>query len=154
MHAATPPATSQPDVSHLPESAQRLVALIGLPATVLLVEKHGGKELTLYNRGDSVARIAATIGFDGAASLLHFFGSDPFTVPLCTHALRAVRNAKIHAEYDRLTIVDKWTGKASIHHIVDVFRVGERQVKRILKQESHVPLVKTKPVDPRQMNLL
>ena len=65
----------QPDVSHLPESAQRLVALIGLQAAVLLIERHGGKELALYVRGDSVARLAASIGDEPTDALLRHFGS-------------------------------------------------------------------------------
>lgn len=144
---------TQPDVSHLPKSAQRLVALIGLPATALLVEKHGGKDLTLYNRGDSIARIAAIIGDEAADKLFQFYGSDPFSVPLCSAALSAVRNAKIHADYDRFMTDEKLSGRESIHRIVDAFRLSERQIKRILKKSS-VPVKRAKPVDERQMTLL
>lgn len=141
----------EPDFSYLPETAQRLVALIGLPATVLLVEKHGGKELALYGRGDSVARLAAMIGSAPADKLFAHFGSDPFCVPRCTAALRDLRNAKIHADYDRLTNVDGLSGRRAIHSIVDTFALTERQIWRILKVSSHP---RKKPVDLRQMSLL
>lgn len=140
----------QPDVSHLPESAQRLVALIGLQAAVLLIERHGGKEMTLYVRGDSVARLAASIGDVPTDALLRHFGSDPFNVPRCTAALKSVRNSRMQAEYDRLTSTERThSGREAIHYLVENYGLTERQVWRILKTIPKMPVV-----DQRQMSLI
>jgi len=144
-----------PDVSHLPESAQRLVALIGLPATVVLVERHGGKELTLYARGDSVKRLGEVIGPQAAERLQDYFGSEPFGVPRCTAALKNLRNTKIHATYDELTAGPTGcSGRVAIHAIVEQFGLTERQIWRILKTSSVPRQAKQKPVDERQLTLL
>lgn len=132
----------QPDVSHLPESAQRLVALIGLQAAVLLIERHGGKELTLYQRGDSVARLAASIGDEPTDALLRNFGSAPFNVPRCTAALKSVRNSRMLADYDRLTSTERThSGREAIHSLVENYGLTERQVWRILKTIPKMPVV-------------
>lgn len=132
----------QPDVSHLPESAQRLVALIGLQAAVLLIERHGGKELTLYQRGDSVARLAASIGDEPTDALLRNFGSAPFNVPRCTAALKAVRNSRMLTDYDRLTSTERThSGREAIHYLVENYGLTERQVWRILKTIPKMPVV-------------
>jgi hypothetical protein len=143
----------EPNVSHLPSSAQRLVALIGLPATVLLVERHGGKELKLYARGNSVADLAAIIGRAEADKLFDYFGSDPIGVPRCTAALRELRNSRIHADFDRLTGAQGLSGQRAIHHIVESFGLTERQIWRILKT-ADVPRLVKKPVDERQLSLI
>lgn len=139
-----------PNVSHLPESAQRLVALIGLPAAVLLIERHGGKELALYVRGESVKRLAASIGDAATDALLRYFGSEPFNVPRCTSALKAVRNTNMQTEYDRLTTVERThSGREAVHHLVEVYGLTERQIWRILKTIPIMP-----EVDHRQMSLI
>jgi hypothetical protein len=144
----------QPDVSHLPQSAQLIVGLIGLPATVLLVEKHGGKELSLYQRGDSIKRLGDAIGHPAAEALHEYFGSEAFGVPRCTAALKNLRNGKIHAMFDHLTGVERRSGRVAIHRIVDEFGLTERQIWRILKTSSVPRQAKQKPVDERQLSLI
>jgi hypothetical protein len=144
----------EPDVSHLPDSAQRLVALIGLPATVVLVEKHGGKEVRLYVRGDSVKRLGEVIGQQAAERLHDYFGREPFDVPRCTAALKGLRNTKIHATYDQMTATAGLSGRTAVHTIVEQFGLTERQVWRILKMSSAPRQAKQKPVDTRQLSLI
>lgn len=144
------------DVSHLPRSAQLLVALIGLPVTMLLVDKFGGKDVRLYKGGDSLARLANKIGAEAAGKLFDHFGSDQFNVPKCDDALKVVRNARIHAEYDRMTGAERRSDRDAVHRLVDAFGLGERQVRRILKKPGgHTPrAARTASVDPRQLSLL
>lgn len=140
------------DLSHLPPSAQRLVGIIGLPATLVLVSQHAGKTLRLYQTGESIERLRLDIGIFAAGQLLDHFGSEPFLVPKCRDALNDVRNARIHAEYDRLTQAEGRSGRDSVHRLVELFGLGERQVWRVLKQASRPP--KPRAVDARQMSLL
>lgn len=123
------------DVSTLPKSAQTLVSLIGLQATGILIEKHGGKELALYARGDSLDRLGAIIGLPEAEILHGHFGPTPFTVPRCTSLLCNIRNAKIHAMYDSLT-TEGISGRAAIHQIIEVFGLTERHIFRIFKMPT------------------
>lgn len=146
----------QPDVTHLPKTAQTFVALIGLPSTLILVDKFGGKDVRLHKGGDSVARLAAHIGEDAANKIFHYFGSDQINVPKCDDALKAVRNARIHADYDRLTGAEGKSDREAVHCLVDAFGLSERQVRRVLKTSS-VPAhraPKGAAVDPRQMSFL
>lgn len=139
------------DLSHLPESAQRLIALIGLPATLCLVDKFGGCTITLYGSENSLQKMSDVIGREAAMKLLKLYGNAPFTVPLCHHALKAVRNADIIAEFDRLTMGEGMSARASVIKITRRFTpyLHERTIWRILKR-STAP----KQVDPRQMNLI
>lgn len=141
----------QSDLSHLPESAQKLIALIGLPATLCLVDKFGGCTISLYGSDNSLEKMAEIIGRDAAMKLLKFYGVAPFTVPLCHRALKAVRNADILAEFDRLTLDEGLSARASVTRITRRFTpyLHERTIWRILKRSTAI-----KPVDHRQMSLL
>lgn len=143
-----------PDVFHLPISAQRLVAVIGLPLTLLLVEKQGGRTFRLFHTGASIDRLINAIGSAAAGKLFGVFGTDPFDVPKCEDALRDVRDAEIHAQFDVLTNVDGRSARDSVRLINDLYHLSERHIWRILKKPSIVQRVKKPLVDSRQMSLL
>jgi hypothetical protein len=140
------------DLSNLPESAQKLIALIGLPATLRLVDAYGGCSVNLYSSDTSLDRMADIVGRDNAVILFKWHGSAPFTVPLCNQALKAVRNADILAEFDRLTMEENISARASVMRITRRFtpHIHERTVWRILKT---LPKVKVAE-DTRQMSLI
>lgn len=142
------------DISHLPPSAQRLIGIIGLQATLIMVDKHGGKTLRLYQTGETMELLAGAIGTAAAGALFDYFGIEPFIVPKCRAALNDVRNARIHAEYDRLTREERRSGRDSVHRLVEKFGLAERQVWRILKRSSQAAAPREKPLDPRQMSLI
>ncbi|MDQ2822440.1 MAG: hypothetical protein M3Y65_19030 [Pseudomonadota bacterium] len=139
-------------VEHLPKSAQNLIALIGLPSTLRLVDTHGGITVNLYNSENSLERMAEIVGPENARALLKFYGSVPFTVPMCMHALKAVRNAEILAEFDRLTQQEKLSARASVTLITRRFtpHIHERTIWRILKTLPDSP----PPLDDRQGSLI
>jgi hypothetical protein len=139
-------------IEHLPKSAQNLIALIGLPATLRLVDTHGGSTVYLYNSSTSMERMMATVGLDNAMVLLKFYDNSPFTVPMCMLALKAVRNAEIIAEFDRLTLQEKLSGRASVALITRMFtpHIHERTIWRILKTVPGAP----PPANERQLSLI
>lgn len=139
------------DQSHLPKSAQTLIALIGLPSTLRLVDEYGGNAVNLYNSETSLDRMGETVGRENAGKLLKFYGNTPFTVPLCMQALKSVRNAEILAEFDRLTMEEKLSARASVVRITRKFtpHIHERTVWRILKTT-----LEPKKIDPRQLSLI
>ena len=129
----------QIEIAMLPKGAQRLVELIGVPATLHLIKCHGGKRIRLFRRGDSVARLTDVIGAEAAKSLVAHFGCDPIEVPRCTNIFRARRNAKIKADFDRLTLVEKYNFTSAVNCIVNTFNITDRHVSRILKEPTPMP---------------
>ena len=131
--------------------AQKLIALIGLPLTLRLVDAHGGCTINLYNSEASMEKMAEIVGRDAALKLLKFYGNVPFTVPLCHQALKVVRNKEILAQFDRLTLVEKQSARSAVTSITRLFTpyLHERTIWRILKTNGEV-----KAADPRQMSLL
>lgn len=139
-----------PQLAHLPASAQKLIALIGLMATLRLIDAHGGTAINLYNSQTSLDKMGKIIGREAATKLLKFFGSDPFTVPNCKRAIILFRNAGILAQFDHLTLGEGLSARASVVAISRRQQLHERQVWRILKTTG----TETKEVDPRQMSLI
>jgi hypothetical protein len=139
-----------PLLANLPESAQKLIALTGLMATLRLIDAHGGTIVNLYNSETSLERMSKTVGREAAEKLLRFFGNAPFTVPNCHRAIRLFRNAGILAEFDQMTMREGLSARASVLRITRRIQLHERQVWRILKTTG----TETKEVDPRQMSLI
>ena len=138
-------------LTHLPESTKKLIALIGLPVTLRLVDVYGGHTINLYNSESSLERMAETVGRDCAQKLLSHYGNDPFSVALCAKALTALRDADIRAEFDRLTTQQDLSGRAAVTHITRKFApITDRTIWRILKKSDVAP----EPVDTRQMCLI
>lgn len=140
----------QNNQDNLPKSVQRLIALIGLPLTVRLVSVWGGRTVTLYNGKGSLDRLTEIVGREAAQILLTYYGGSPFIIALCTDAIREVRNSEIRADFDRETMLEGLSGRASVINATVKFApISDRTVWRILKK-SGAP----DPVDPRQMSLI
>lgn len=141
----------QSDLSHLPMGAQKLIALIGLPLTLRLVDAYGGRTINLYNSEASLDKMASTVGHDAALKMLKFYGNVPFTVPLCHQALKVVRNREILAEFDRLTMTEKQSARTAVTNITRMFTpyLHERTIWRVLKTNGEI-----KVTDPRQLSLI
>lgn len=78
----------------LPASARDLAGLIGLPATLRLVEGWGGV-MRLYVPKDLAAdhELARALGLEAARALVGVYGGDYLpSVPRCADALRQARN--------------------------------------------------------------
>lgn len=139
-----------PALAHLPMTAQKLIALVGLVNALRLIDAHGGTAINLYHSATSLEKMAAIVGREGAEKMLRFFGSDPFTVPNCKRAVILLRNAGILAEFDRLTQREGFSARASVNKITRRLHLHERQVWRILKTTG----TETSAVDSRQMSLI
>lgn len=87
----------------LPESLHEIVELIGLPATLRMVERFGG--LTqLYVPRDLEAdhAISQAIGITAARKLASHYGTDTLrNIPRCAEGLRRIRNTEICARHPR-----------------------------------------------------
>lgn len=86
------------DVSLLPPLLQEMVGLIGMPATMRLVQKYGGVRIYVPKRVEPDHELARLIGLSNAEALSDAYGGDDhFDVPKGEIALKAVRNATIRS---------------------------------------------------------
>ncbi|MYM80557.1 hypothetical protein GTP44_01100 [Duganella sp. FT50W] len=142
----------QTDLSHLPTTAQKLVAVIGLPCALRLLDAYGGRTVNLYNSENSMEKMSLSIGREAAEKLFKFYGNVPFTVPTCQKAMKLVRNKEVLAEFDKLTAgPDGMSARQAVAQITRLFTpyLHERTIWRILKTTGDV-----EEVDPRQMSLI
>ncbi len=111
----------------LPESLRDVVALIGLPATLKLVEHFGGL-IALYVPREIEAEhpIAQAIGITAARKLSGRYGTDCLrNIPRCVIGLRRIRDAEIHA---------RRAAGESPARLALAFGLTERQVWSILAE--------------------
>lgn len=140
------------DVQHLlPATAQALIRLIGIVATLRLVEDMGGRQFPVSKNKRRLGIIrfealAEVIGRDAAFVLTRHYGGDVLSVPTCAAALRELRDRELRADFDRITI------EHPANHAVSVlqrkYKITERHVWRLLKRND-----KQGPGDGQQMAL-
>ena len=126
----------------LPPLLQEFERLVGLQATMALVQKWGG--LRVYfptpERVTEGHSYAAVIGMDALLKLAEEYGGLPhFQLPKAERALQAVRNARIASEYA--------TNKTA-REIAAEYALTEGQVVRIVASMGV-----TAPLDRRQRAL-
>lgn len=111
------------DTGLLEPILQDLVGLIGLHATMKLVETHGGVRLYVPKLalGDDHPLILQ-IGRTAAEKLQSMYGGEPhFDIPKAERALRAVRDAEIRAKRPH----------TSVRLLALDYRLTERQIRTI-----------------------
>ncbi len=107
----------------LPKVLQEFVRLIGLPATMLLVEKFGGLRIYIPLNPSPDHHFAQLIGLANLQKLSQVYGrEDHFELPKAERALLALRNAKLKAEY----------GPKSIRQLAAEYQLTERHVTRLV----------------------
>jgi Mor family transcriptional regulator len=111
----------------LPKVLQEFVRLIGLQATMLLVERFGGLRIYIPLNPAPDHHFAQLIGFDNLVKLSQIYGrEDHFELPKAKRALTALRDAKIKAEH----------GPKSIRQLAMEHRLTERHITRILGTQA------------------
>lgn len=107
----------------LPSLLQDFVRLIGLVATMQLVERFGGLRIYIPANPTPEHHFAQLIGFDNLVKLAQVYGrEDHFQLPKAERALIALRDAKILADY----------GPKSVRQLAAEHRLTERHVTRIV----------------------
>jgi hypothetical protein len=66
-----------------PPEAQRLIDLIGVDATLRLMEIHGGSRVFVPLRARAGQRLARELSAEAEAALVEEFGGNNLEVPLC-----------------------------------------------------------------------
>ena len=84
----------------LPRVLQDFVRLIGLAATMILVEHFGGRRLYIPVNPHADHHLAKLVGLDNLTQLSKVYGlEDHFDIPKAERALRHLRDQRIRAEY-------------------------------------------------------
>lgn len=114
-----------PDISILPPLLQDFESLIGLAATMKLVEKYGGLRIYIPAKADPNHPMAHLIGTANLAALGREFGGIPhFQLPKADRALKALRNARIAAD----------SRHKSARMLALEYKLTEGQIVRILSR--------------------
>jgi hypothetical protein len=113
----------------LPPRLREFVRLIGLPATLRLVEHYGGLRIYIPARPAPDHPFAELIGFDKLSVLSAEYAVDGtglrFVLPKAQRAFDAIRNEQIRTDFS--------TGK-SVRALATEHRLVERQVARIVAE--------------------
>lgn len=94
--------------SALPGGAKEFVRLIGIEATLSLVNEFGGQDVRFPKHetgaaADRFAHLTRIVGRENAARLAFEFGDGgDIYIPCCSRAIRLLRNRTIAAEYGQL----------------------------------------------------
>lgn len=111
----------------LPKVLQEFVRLIGLQATMLLVQHFGGLRIYIPLHPTADHHFAQLIGLSNLVKLSQVYGrEDHFELPKAERALLALRNAKIRAEY----------GPKSIRQLASEYQLTERHVTRLVGNDG------------------
>jgi Mor family transcriptional regulator len=111
----------------LPQVLQDFVRLIGLAATMILVEHFGGRRLYIPGRPHAEHPLAKLIGLENLTALSKVYGlEDHFDIPKAEAALRHLRNEKIRSEY----------GPKSASTLAREHQLTERQIWNIVGEKA------------------
>lgn len=88
------------NLEHLPERGRAIAELIGMPATLKLVERYGGVRIYVPQTVPPAHPLVDLLGRDAAERLACAFGGDEhFDVPRCVLAARRVRDTVLVADF-------------------------------------------------------
>lgn len=140
------------NVQHLlPDAVQTLVGLIGLPASVRLVEHLGGTTFPVALRKSRLGEIryealSEVVGNEAADAITNHFGGECLYIPRCVTALRELMHREIRQEFDAIT-----REHSALHAVAQLairYQLSDRHVWRVLKRADL-----TARAPPEQPNL-
>lgn len=129
----------------LPETAQKLVALIGLPKTARLIDQLGGTTFPVSKNTTKMGQLryellAEAVGVDAADILTQEFGGVMLYIPNCSAAIRAARNRAIHEAFDRMTATAPgeskplYSSNEAVFNLARSYQLSDRRIWAILKE--------------------
>jgi Mor family transcriptional regulator len=111
----------------LPPLLQNVMSIIGLSATMALVERFGGLRIYVPQKPTPEHPYALIVGYDNLVALAGVYGGEAhFQLPKAHRALVALRDAKIRSEY----------GPKSLRKLAVEYGLTERHVSRIVSDSA------------------
>lgn len=129
MNAPTTTPPDDLDIGLLEPILRDFVELIGLEATLVLVERFGGTRLPIAEKAEKNEELAGAIGREKAAILGRHYGKERPLIPKALPALQAVRNRRIRAELCSM----------SVRQVALKYKLGERRVFQLLEEQGRTP---------------
>lgn len=125
-------------LAHLPRTARDLIDLIGVAATLRLVDARAGQMIAVPKRlrvkGEAAFEVlAGVIGEDAAAALCERYGGEYLTVPSCKRAVLAVRDAELQVRFDGL-LAEGLTARAVANQLAATYGLDVTSVWRASKR--------------------
>jgi len=131
----------------LPAVIQEIVGIIGHGKTMALVGEFGGQELRVPKTegGDTWAALVEVIGEPAMKALsARLGGGEPLYIALCDRAIKADRNRRMIARYEKL-IKQGHSSRGAVSVLVREFRpISNRQVEKIVNSPLPEPSGVTK----------
>lgn len=123
----------------LPSTALDLANLIGLPATLALVEDFGGNELRIpaYRNCKSAAlfqKITGKIGEEAAIAISKAYGGDVLYIPSCAKTRRALRDMEIVRAYDALIL--ETSARDAVATLSKQYSLSNRGIEKIVNRPT------------------
>lgn len=113
------------DINILPGVLREMTGLIGLPATMQIVQRHGGTRLWVPALIETLApdhKLVKLVGMAAARTLSEQYGGETLEIPKAERALRAIRDKAIR---------EQWPAKSQ-SQLATEYNLTERQVRTIL----------------------
>lgn len=107
----------------LPETLRELVRVIGVAATLRLVETHGGVVLNVPSRLGATHELVRVLGMAAAESLVAWGAGDRIYIPRAERAIRCLRDQEIRRRYD---------AGEGVRTLARTYRLSERRIWAIL----------------------
>lgn len=123
--------------SLLPPSIHEVAAVIGMPATLQLVERFGGTTLPLPKGANrlgisALKALAKQIGDVPAQALAHHCAGEPLYIPKCDAALRRIRDLTICERFEA-AVREGTTANRIVADLAREYKLTDRWVWNILK---------------------
>ena len=80
-----------PDIQDLPRFAQEMADVIGLEATIKIVEARGGRRLTVPRNTAHGHWLEELIGLDAFGKLVSYYDGEEIEIPRCVTAMSRAR---------------------------------------------------------------
>lgn len=129
----------------LPQTAQDIVDVIGMDATMALVRRYPGIPLKVPKGrrldGAMVQRLSSDIGQDAALKFIRHYKGEVVVIPRCADALRVMRNKQIIAQYGNGT---------TVADLAREYKLTVRQIRSVLNSPDVAVAVQNR-TDPRQL---
>lgn len=117
------------DINILPGVLREMTGLIGLPATMQIVQRHGGTRLWVPALVETLApdhKLVKLVGMAAARKLSKQYGCETLEIPKAERALRAIRDKAIR---------EQWPTKSQ-SQLAREYNLTERQVRTILNSTA------------------
>lgn len=123
------------DVSeYLPESVLGMIEAVGFVNTEKIIAQFGGSTFKFSDGEVYFPKLKELIGPESAVKLRQYFMGEDTYIPRCESALRILRNARLQADLDFMTEVEKKSIRTALLELCPKYSISDRQVWKILKK--------------------